>query len=103
MAFTNVNIAAASSGDNTILNVTTWDLTRVYAFNLTGSGTVTAILKDEAGNTFGTYYLIAGSSVPLPTLANGAELFIATGDIIINLSGATGVGGNMIYQRTKQA
>lgn len=103
MSFTNANIAISSSGDNTVINVTTGDLTRIYALNLTGSGTVTATVKDEAGSTYGTYYLIAGSCVPIPTLSNGGDLFTITGDLIINLSGATAVGGNVIYQRVKQA
>lgn len=106
--FGTVGITASSSGDNTVLAAQgVGKKIYVYAWNLSFSGTVNAKFTDGAGGTLlaGLYYGVvnagAGSSVspntalaiPEPVLWIGS----ANTALVLNLSGATAVGGSVSY------
>lgn len=96
-----VGIAASSNGDNTVIAAQgVGKVTYVFAWNISFSGTVNAKFTDGASGTLlsGLYYGIAnaggGNAVSPPyflwkTTANTA--------LILNLSGATAVGGSLSY------
>lgn len=92
---------APATGDNTIVNVATANFSRLHELVLISDNTVTAVLKDEAGTTFGTYYLVASKPVRIPTFRNAGEPFIFSGDLILNLSGTVNVSGNLLFKITR--
>lgn len=95
-----VAISAASSGDNTVLAANADRAYRVLGLQLSGSGTVTAQMKDGAsGAVMAAAYLTAGGQFILPTNLNAYwNQGTKNTAVILNLSGATTVQGNLVYQ-----
>lgn len=102
-----VAIAASASGDNTLIAAVTNKKIYVVAFELSFSGTVNAKFTDGAGGTNlgGLYYGVANAgaaqsvapdmklAIPSPYIWAGS----VTTALILNLSGATAVGGAITY------
>jgi|GEM_PF-3268445 len=96
-----VGIAAASNGDNTVIAAGgAGKSIYVYAWNISFSGTVNAKFTDGAAGTLlnGLMYGIqnagGGNSVSPPGyLWKGS----ANTGLVLNLSGAVGVGGSISY------
>lgn len=107
LTLTRVAIAASSAGDNTIIAAVTNKKIYVVAFELSFSGTVNAKFTDGASGTNlgGLYYGIANAgaansmspdmklATPSPYLWVGST----STALILNLSGATAVGGAITY------
>jgi hypothetical protein len=95
-----VGIAAALNGDNTIIAAVTLKKIYVYAWNISFSGTVNAKFTDGAsgallnGIMYGVSSAGGGSSVNPPNYLWVGSTATA---LILNLSGATPVGGSVSY------
>jgi hypothetical protein len=88
----------SSSGDNIVINQATGDFTAIYDYYLTAASAVLAIIKDEAGNEFARYNLVAGALTAVAgPVGAGVERFTGKGDIIINLGGAVAVTGHITW------
>lgn len=95
-----VGITASSSGDNTVIASLSAKKIFVVAWNLSFSGTVNAKFTDGAAGTLlaGLYYGVAnagaGNSIAPPYYLWAGSTTTA---LILNLSGATAVGGSVTY------
>lgn len=92
-------IAAASSGNNTLIAAVSSKRIRVLAAVFMGNGTVNVKFQDGAGGTdlTGLFYLIANTGACLPF--NPAGWFQTSVNTLLNLnlSGAIAVGGCITY------
>lgn len=93
-------IAAAGSGNNTLVTAVTGRRIRVLAYNLIGNGAVNAKFQSDASGTDLTglkYIAAAGGGICAPF--NPAGWFeTAAGKLLnLNLSGAVAVGGELVY------
>lgn len=107
VSLTRVAIAASSSGDNTLIAAVSAKKIYVVAFELSFSGTVNAKFTDGASGTNlgGLYYGVANAgaaqsvtpdmklAIPSPYIWAGST----NTALILNLSGATAVGGGITY------
>ncbi|HEX9060849.1 MAG TPA: hypothetical protein VF941_11775 [Clostridia bacterium] len=107
VTLTRVAIAASSSGDNTLIAAVSAKKIYVVAFELSFSGTVNAKFTDGAAGTNlgGLYYGVANAgaansispdmklATPSPYLWAGST----NTALVLNLSGATAVGGAITY------
>lgn len=95
-----VAIAASASGDNTLISAVSGKKITVLAYELSFSGTVNAKFTDGASGTNlgGLFYGVTNSGAA-NALALPSFLFqgTATTALILNLSGATAVGGGVTY------
>lgn len=95
-----VGITASSSGDNTVIASVSSKKIFVVAWNLSFSGSVNAKFTDGAAGTLlaGLYYGVAnagaGNSIAPPYYLWAGSTTTA---LILNLSGATAVGGSVTY------
>lgn len=104
---TTVAIAASSSGDNTVVVAASGFKFRVIAFVLSFSGSVNAKWKSGAStDKTGLMYGAAAAQVPSPALPPaagnipGAQFVTDAGEaLVLNLSGATAVGGYVVYEK----
>ncbi len=96
-------IAASAAGANTIVAGITGRRIRVLGFLLSFSGSVNAKWNDGTSDMTGLYYGAANVQVESPPLPNinpticGHFICAAGGNLILNLSGATAVGGYVVY------
>lgn len=90
-------IAAASSGDNSLVAAVTGRRIRVLAFSLHFSGTVDAKFQSASTDLTGLFYGTAG--VQAQGAYSEVGLFeTAAGEALeLNLSAATAVGGYVVY------
>jgi hypothetical protein len=98
-------ISAASSGANTIVTGVTGKRIRVYGYILSFSGTVNAKWQDSGANNL-TGLLYGAATVNIhadavsPVVGSQPGWFTTTAqgqDLDLNLSGATAVGGHVLY------
>lgn len=95
-----VKIAAASSGNNTLLAAVSAKKIRVLAYNFMGAAAVNAKFQDGAGGTdlTGLKYLdAAGAGIVAPFNPLGWFETTANTLLNLNLSGAVAVGGELVY------
>lgn len=99
-------IAAANNGDNQLLTGAAGYKYRVIAFKLSFSGTVNAKFRSGSNDLTGLIYGAAAKdsdSVNLPntspTTPPGQFTTNPGEDLNLNLSGAVGVGGFIVYER----
>ena len=95
-----VAVAAASSGDNTIVAAAgASNKIRVLAVQLISNGTVNAKWQSGAAGTdlTGLAYLVANSGYVLPYNPVGWFETAANTLLNLNLSGAVAVGGSIVY------
>lgn len=96
-------IAASASGNNTVVTGVAGRRIRVLGFALSFSGSVNAKWNDGTSDMTGLYYGAANVQVASPPLPNinpticGHFVCAAGGNLILNLSGATAVGGHVVY------
>ena len=102
---TTVAIAAASNGDNTLVAAQAGFAIRVVSFILTFSAAVNAKFTDGAGGTnlCGLLYGIGTGPPPIvaPIAGPNARGYFQTtkgNALILNLSGAVPVGGEVVYE-----
>jgi hypothetical protein len=90
-------IAAAGSGDNSLVAAVTGKRFRVHAFALSFAGTVDAKFQSAASDLTGLFYGVANNQVVAPYCEEG--LFqTAVGEALeLNLSAAIAVGGYLVY------
>lgn len=92
-------IAAASSGNNTLIAAVTSKKIRVLAVAFMANGTVNAKFQTGAGGTdlTGLFYMVANTGAALPY--NPAGWFETASNTLLNLnlSGAVAVGGCITY------
>lgn len=93
-------ISASNSGDNTLIAANADKAYRILGLHLSGSGTVTALVKDgSSGTVLAAFYLTAANNVVLPiSIEGGWAQGTKNTALILNLSGATAVQGAMRYQ-----
>lgn len=96
-------VDASSSGDNTLLAATSTQTIRVLEYHLVAGGSVTATFKSGSNAITGPMPMINGVPNDCPGLAlpvNRPCLFeCAKGqNLVLNLSGATAVGGHLVYE-----
>lgn len=93
-------IAAASSGNNTLVAAVTGKKIRVLGFVLVGAGAVTAKFQSGAGGTdlTGAMTLAAASSVAVPPRETGCFETAAGALLNLNLSAAVAVAGFLVYR-----
>jgi hypothetical protein len=93
------SIAASSSGDNQLVAAVTGQRIYVAALWLSVSGAVNAKLRSASTDISGLLYgTTAGNGIVLPNAAPGYWARTAVGEALnLNLSGATAVGGTLIY------
>ena len=101
-----VAISASSSGNNTLVAAVTGKRIRVVSYVLSFSGTVNAKFTDGAGGSdlTGLLYGAAGVNVSAAPHSDGRfhgpAGHFETGQgtaLVLNLSGATAVGGHLTY------
>lgn len=97
-------VAAASSGDNTLVAAVAGKRVRVIAGVLSFGGTVNAKLKSGASTDLtGLYYGVAAAQVFFDYAPEGyggqrGHVETAPGEaLVVNLSGAVAVGGHLVY------
>jgi hypothetical protein len=92
-------IAAASSGNNTLVAAVSDKKLRVLALTLSASAAVNAKFQSAAGGTdlTGLYYLAANGGVVLPYNKLGWFETAASALLNLNLSAAVAVGGCLTY------
>ncbi len=102
-------ITAASNGDNTAVAGVTGYAIRVISFVLTFSAAVNAKFTDGAGGTALTGLLYGIGTGPQPIvctapsgLARGQFQTTTGNALVLNLSGATAVGGFIVYETIPQ-
>lgn len=103
-----VAIAASSSGANTLVAGVAGQKIRVLSFQLSFSGSVNAKFQTSTGpaDLTGLFYGAAHSQVSSPALPPSqhggrpqAHFETLSGDdLVLNLSGATAVGGVLLYE-----
>lgn len=93
-------IAAATSGNNTLVAAVTGKKIRVLAYKLTGSGAVNAKFQSGAGGTdlTGLEYIAAAGGGVFAGFNPVGHFETAAGVLLnINLSGSVAVGGHLTY------
>lgn len=93
-------IAAASSGNNTVIAAVTGKKIRVLSYNFMGNGAVNAKFQDGAGGTDLTglkYIAAAGQGISVAHSPVGWFETTANTLLCLNLSGAVAVGGEIVY------
>lgn len=92
-------IAAASSGNNTLVSAVNPKKIRVLAYNFMANGTVNAKFQDGAGGTdlTGLKYCVANTGICAPF--NPVGWFETSSNTLlnVNLSGAVAIGGELVY------
>lgn len=92
------SIAASSSGDNTIVAAVTSKKIRVIRFSLSASGTVNAKWKSGSGTDLtGLFYMVANGGAGANYTPVGLFETASNTALVLNLSGATAVGGFLTY------
>jgi len=95
-------IAAASSGNNTLVSAVASKKIRVLAYNFISNGTVNAKFQDGAGGTdlTGLKYCVANTG--LVAGFNPVGWFETSVNTLlnVNLSGAVAIGGELVYVET---
>jgi hypothetical protein len=92
-------IAAASSGDNTVVAAVTSKKIRVVAYNFMANGTVNAKFQSGASGTdlTGLKYLIVNTGIVAPFNPVGWFETAANTLLNVNLSAAVAIGGELVY------
>lgn len=94
-------IAAASSGNNAIVGAVAGKKIRVLAYNFIASGSVNAKFQSDGGGTpvdkTGLKYCVANSGLVAPYCQVGWFETAVGKSLDLNLSGATAVGGELVY------
>ncbi len=91
-------IAAASSGDNTLVALVGGKKIRVLAYNFMANGTVNAKFKSGGGTDLtGLKYLLANTGLVAPFNPVGWFETVSGEALLINLSAAIAVGGELVY------
>lgn len=92
-------IAAASSGDNTLVAAVTSKKIRVLAYNFIANGTVNAKFQSGASGTdlTGLKYCVANMGICANYNPVGWFETASNTLLNLNLSGATAVGGELVY------
>jgi hypothetical protein len=98
-------ISASSSGDNTIVAAVANYYIRVLGYVVVFSGTVNAKWMSDTGGgavaLSGLLYGVANSGVSAPVVSENARGWFQTAGgkaLNLNLSGATAVGGHVLYE-----
>lgn len=102
-----VAIAAAAAGANEVLPAAVGYKYRVLAFVLSFSGTVNAKFQSDTTDLTGLVYGVAGGVAASPTIPVPASQVTPPGQFVtgagealnLNLSGATAVGGYVVYEK----
>lgn len=92
-------LAAASSGDNTVVAAVAGKKIQVERFILVANGTVNAKWRSGTTDVSGLLYLVANSGVSAP--GGGTEYWVETvagQALVLNLSAAIAVGGIVVYE-----
>lgn len=92
-----INIVAAGAGDNTVITAVAGKNILVAKLILSSSAAISIIFKDGATALTGPMALAIGVPLPLEESYAGIPWFTATGNFVINVSGAATVGGRVIY------
>lgn len=92
-------IAAAGSGNNTVVAAVAGKKIRVLGYKLSAVGTVNAKWQSAAGGTdlTGLNYMVANTQVVVPYNPAGWFETIAGELLNLNLSAAIAVGGELVY------
>jgi len=92
-------VAAASNGDNTIISATGGKRIRVLSGAIVASGSVNVKFTDGAGGSgiTGTMNFVSNSGVQIPFAPVGNFQTSSGNALVLNLSGATNVGGWLTY------
>lgn len=91
------SIAVSSSGDNTIVSAVAGKRLLVLAYNYMANGTVNVKWRSNTTDKTGLAYLVANTGKVAPFSSVG-WLITASGDaLVLNLSGAVAVGGEVVY------
>lgn len=91
-------IAVASSGDNTVVAAVAGKKILVLAYNYMANGNVNAKWKSGASTDLtGLAYMQANTGKVAPFGATGWCITAAGQALVLNLSAATAVGGEVVY------
>jgi hypothetical protein len=93
-------VAAASSGNNTLVGAVVGKKIRVLAYNLSAAGAVNAKFQTAAGGTdlTGLKYLAAAGGMASAPYNEKGWFETAAGELLnLNLSAAVAVGGELVY------
>lgn len=99
--YTMAQIAAASSGNNTLVSGTASQTIRVYRILLSAQAAVTALLEDSSGTVkIGNLYLPTQGGLLLDGGGDPVMVCTVADNLVLNLGAAINVGGAVWYTKS---